>query len=187
MTLPSLASLLFPISNYHRGFTTNPTIDLPGIDHIKLSDDALCLHKSSSRTTHTIVIPPAPSKPQEIPSPELAYEAFYPPGGLHPSSLLPSGFSCYLSGPPWFAKSAHGAREVLWSYRVMFEEEWEPALGGKLPGVYGGVGDNAYNCTGGRQDRCNCFSLRLMWRHVSILFLPFRSLAQVRQQSKNGG
>ena len=33
--------------------------------------------------------------------------------------------------------------------------------------VVGGEGDSAYECAGGRKDeRCRCFSLRLMWRFV---------------------
>jgi hypothetical protein len=36
----------------------------------------------------------------------------------------------------------------------------------------GGVDDEAYACTGGREDdRMQCFDLRFMWRLVSFLFL----------------
>ena len=39
---------------------------------------------------------------------------------------------------------------------------------GKLPGQFGGVGDLAYGCSGGRQDnRMQCFDLRFMWRFVT--------------------
>jgi hypothetical protein len=58
-----------------------------------------------------------------------------------------------------------GAKETVFGYRVMFEKGWDWVKGGKLPGMYGGVGDAAYGCSGGRQnDRCKCFDVRLMWR-----------------------
>ncbi|KAI6117839.1 hypothetical protein EDD16DRAFT_1586271 [Pisolithus croceorrhizus] len=48
---------------------------------------------------------------------------------------------------------------------MMLQKDWEWVNGGKLPGAYGGVGELAYSCSGGRQhDRCKCFSFRLMWR-----------------------
>jgi hypothetical protein len=59
----------------------------------------------------------------------------------------------------------------------MFEEDFEFVLGGKLPGIFGGVGDLSYRCSGGRKDdRCKCFSLRLMWRYIfssNVIESPF--------------
>jgi len=90
---------------------------------------------------------------------------FFPEGSINPSGTIPGGFGFYLSGPSNFAKRLESATEALFSYRVMFEEGWEWMKGGKLPGLFGGVGDLSYRCSGGRQDeRCQCFSLRLMWR-----------------------
>lgn len=36
--------------------------------------------------------------------------------------------------------------------------------------IVGGEGNSAYGCSGGRkEDRCRCFSLRLMWRLVELV------------------
>ena len=75
------------------------------------------------------------------------------------------GYSFYTAG-------AHegvvvdGAREVMFSYSVFFPEGFQFAIGGKLPGLYGGTSlETAKSCSGGRQDgRDECFSARLMWR-----------------------
>ncbi|KZT04825.1 polysaccharide lyase family 14 protein [Laetiporus sulphureus 93-53] len=119
---------------------------------------------------------------QSVRDQELAWEANYPHGSINPASKAapPGGFGFYLSGPEWFAgqlrevpKSPQDARpmEVMMGYEVMFEKGWEWGRGGKLPGIYGGPGDAAYGCTGGRKsdlERCTCFDLRLMWRADGI-------------------
>lgn len=49
-------------------------------------------------------------------------------------------------------------------YSVFFPNGFDPVLGGKLPGLYGGDSDSiATSCSGGRRDNA-CFSVRLMWR-----------------------
>jgi hypothetical protein len=127
-------SPLFPITNYEVGFTTSVTISLPNISNVALSDSSLGVHKLSHRTTHNLVCPPPPSFPEVLPLPTEAWEAYYPKGSINPTAPVPSGFSFYVSGPTDFQKRAEKAREVLWSYRVMFERGWEWAKGGKLPG-----------------------------------------------------
>jgi hypothetical protein len=75
------------------------------------------------------------------------------------------GYSFYSAG-------AHddvivdGAKEVMFSYSVFFQDGFQFVKGGKLPGLYGGTSlDTAKSCSGGRQDgRDECFSARLMWR-----------------------
>ncbi|OBZ65906.1 hypothetical protein A0H81_14112 [Grifola frondosa] len=121
----------------------------PDIARIPLNDTALGVHKVSSGTTHPV--------------------ATFPQGSINPGNkhAPAGGLGFYLHGPNGFAKHLkdHVPKEVLMSYDVMFEEGWDWRKGGKLPGIYGGVGDTAYRCTGGRQtDRCKCFDLRLMWR-----------------------
>jgi hypothetical protein len=170
-TMANIKSVLFP-TTYVCGFTTCPAVILPDITNIQLSDDSLGVHKVAGRTTHDIVTPPTPHSLLGNP-PDQAYEAFYPKGGINPGADLPSGFSFYISGPEWFREKAMKAREMSWSYRVMFENGWEGAKGGKLPGVFGGTGEKAYGCSGGRKEtRCQCFSLRLMWRSFFCLNLP---------------
>ncbi|KAF5372661.1 hypothetical protein D9615_009869 [Tricholomella constricta] len=164
-------SHLLPISKFKHGFTTSDHLKHKDIEHVPLSDSALGVHKVSSRTLHHLVTPPHPShkSTDSQPPPEKAWEARYPKGSINPSGAIPGGFGFYLSGPKDFAeKLEHGAREVIFGYRMMLEPGWEWVKGGKLPGVFGGVGDLAYGCTGGRQDqRCHCFDLRPMWRAKS--------------------
>ncbi|GLB38112.1 hypothetical protein LshimejAT787_0411630 [Lyophyllum shimeji] len=168
---------LLPIATFKHGFTTSPHLAAthPHLTHVPLSDSALGVHKVSPRTPpHPLVVPPPPidthrasdNAPPPPPPPSHAWEAFYPRGSINPKSDVPGGFGFYLTGPKEFRDALEGgAREVVCGYRMMLQEGWEWVRGGKLPGVFGGVGDLAYSCTGGRQDRrCQCFDLRPMWR-----------------------
>jgi hypothetical protein len=125
---------LFPIPAYQTGFTTNPNIKQVNLVNVGLLDSSLGVHKASSRTTHELVAPPSADFPSDLPAPTHAWEALYPEGSLNPKASLPSGFSLYLSGPEWFQEKAEQAKEVMWSYRLMFEKGWTWAKGGKLPG-----------------------------------------------------
>jgi len=56
------------------------------------------------------------------------------------------------------------AKEIVLSYSVYFQEGWNFNLGGKLPGLFGGVNESiAVTCSGGEHDP-GCFSARLMFR-----------------------
>ncbi|KAI0915374.1 hypothetical protein AcV5_003865 [Taiwanofungus camphoratus] len=169
----ALADGLFPAALSPRiltGFTTAPPVRAPSpIAIVPLSDHDLGVHKLSSRTRHPLAAPPAPSAPPPDPdsSPAIAWEAAFPRGSLNPAnaSAPPGGFGFYLRGPPAFAAQLARAEEVLMGYAVMFEDGWAWGRGGKLPGIYGGAGEAAYGCAGGRQShRDACFDLRLMWR-----------------------
>ncbi|TCD66231.1 hypothetical protein EIP91_001634 [Steccherinum ochraceum] len=163
---------LFPLPSHliSSGFTTSPTAaaDILNVALVPLLDSALGVHKVTSNTTHNVVSPPPSTKP-DASDPSEAWEAFFPEGSINPGNKEAprGGFGFYLRGPPQFSQSLKSTlpQEVIMSYVVMFEEGWMWQKGGKLPGIYGGVGDSAYGCTGGRQtDRCKCFNLRLMWR-----------------------
>jgi hypothetical protein len=127
---------LFPLSEFQSGFTTS-SLKHPGIENVPLDDQQLGVHKSSSRTPHRLVTPPVTFHPvHKLPSPEMAWEAFYPRGSINPKAAIPGGFGFYLSGPKSFSdKLTDGATEVIFSYRMMLEEGWEWVKGGKLPGV----------------------------------------------------
>ncbi|KZT27188.1 polysaccharide lyase family 14 protein [Neolentinus lepideus HHB14362 ss-1] len=158
--------LPIPPTSIASGFTTSTTLarDIPVLTLVNLSDDALRVHKSSSRLPHPLVSPPKPPPSQEK-CDFVAWEAFYPKGSINPSSAVPGGFSFYLSGSQSFSNALGEAKEVVMSYEVLFAEGFEWVKGGKLPGIFGGTGDLAYKCSGGRKDdRCKCFDLRLMWR-----------------------
>lgn len=172
---------LIPIPDFEFGFTTCSHVQHPKIQLLGLNDCQLGVHKVSSRTTHNVVQPPN-STLTNFPSPDTAWEAFYPEGSINPSADIPGGFSFYLSGPQDFADRLKTASEVVMSYRMMLQEGWRWQKGGKLPGVceftystrgyrytmfalVGGVGELSYGCSGGRKEhRCQCFDLRPMWR-----------------------
>ena len=131
------ASHLIPIEDFQSGFTTCSALRLDKVIYVPLNDNELGVHKISSRTSHKLVTPP-PINPDlsGLPSPTLAWEAFYPKGSINPSAPIPGGFGLYLSGPTSFAECLNdGAQEVVLSYRMMLEDGWEWVKGGKLPGI----------------------------------------------------
>ncbi|KAF8816012.1 polysaccharide lyase family 14 protein [Phlegmacium glaucopus] len=161
---------LIPIQDFEFGFTTCNHLQHPKIRLIRLNDRQLGVHKVSSKTTHKVVQPPNPTLTKgDPPPPDTAWEAFYPEGSINPTADIPGGFSLYLSGPQDFADRLETASEVVMSYRMMLQDGWEWKKGGKLPGVFGGVGELSYGCSGGRKEhRCQCFNLRPMWRPESV-------------------
>ncbi|KAA1476932.1 hypothetical protein DENSPDRAFT_867438 [Dentipellis sp. KUC8613] len=167
------AVLPIPLNTIQYAFTTSQLLSSrhSEISHTPLKDSALGVHKVSDpkHLPHNLVKPPAPIAPpsEDEELPEEAWEAIYPAGSINPSAPIKGGFGFYLSGPQAFKEQVNdkGAQEVVVGYEVMFQEGWEWVKGGKLPGIFGGIGDFAYKCTGGRStERCKCFNLRLMWR-----------------------
>jgi len=125
-------SYLIPISEFITGFTTSCYVHHKNIQHVPLADKELGVHKVASRTTHNLVTPPPASASN---APKLAWEAVYPKGSINPSATIPGGFEFYLSGPTNFSQSLKTASEVIFSYRMMLQDEWEWVKGGKLPGA----------------------------------------------------
>ncbi|KAF6748692.1 polysaccharide lyase family 14 protein [Ephemerocybe angulata] len=164
-----ILSHLVPFKIFETGFSTAPSIDDNRILCCPLDDKVLGVHKVASKTQHRTVQPPGPSEQGISDAPKLAWEAFYPEGSINPSAPIPGGFSFYLSGPPEFKARLASATEAVLSYRVMLQDDWEWAKGGKLPGPFGGVDDSAYSCSGGRKEqRCRCIGLRPMWRSNGV-------------------
>ncbi|KAF8526876.1 hypothetical protein BU17DRAFT_40262 [Hysterangium stoloniferum] len=156
----SLQSQLFPPTmGFITGFTTSCSVYMPQIAQVDLSDSALGITKVSSGASHPVVTGPGNHQC-------AAWEATYPKGSYAPSSGdVVGGFGFYLAGPPEFASALKTAKNVLTSYSVRFEEGWDWQKGGKLPGQFGGVGNLAHGCSGGRQqNRDDCFDVRFMWR-----------------------
>ena len=100
---------------------------------LPLDDRELQVHKVTASTSHPLVSPPANGAGSS--GQNAAWEAFYPKGSINPQNPIPGGFGFYLSGPPEFQASLATANEVLFSYSVMFDEEWDFVKGGKLPGI----------------------------------------------------
>ncbi|THH19197.1 hypothetical protein EW146_g1929 [Bondarzewia mesenterica] len=147
-----------------------------------ISDTSLGVHKITQPKllTHNVVCFSSSSDISHEGERREAWEAIYPKGSINPAGEIKGGFGFYLSGPRTFAEQLRDAEEAIMGYEVMFEEGWEWMKGGKLPGIFGGVGNSAYGCSGGRKnERCKCFDLRLMWRAEGIgelyAYLPLTS------------
>ncbi|KAJ3746474.1 hypothetical protein DFH05DRAFT_1395121 [Lentinula detonsa] len=195
---PTSINPLVPVPHFQYGFSTSTSANTSlSLSIVNLSDKALGVHKISSRTAHPLVSPPSLNTPtrslecHDLPPPILAWEAFYPKGSINPSAAIPGGFGFYLNGPKEFSdilrgsESSTGANEIVMSYRLMLQSDWEWVKGGKLPGVFGGVGDLAYGCSGGRKDnRESCFDVRLMWRSKGAgeLYVYLPSTEQNRER-----
>lgn len=75
-------------------------------------------------------------------------------------SKTPNRGGGFMTTPP---NLPDGVTALILKYDVYFEN-FGFGIGGKLPGLYGGVkGEGAYQCSGGNNPN-TCFSLRLMWR-----------------------
>ncbi|KZV69804.1 polysaccharide lyase family 14 protein [Peniophora sp. CONT] len=161
------ALLPLPSARLAHAFTSSPGVHQndPSIKLANLSDKALGVHKVTSGLTHNIVAPPLPP-PSSPAGSASAWEAVYPAGSYKPSGPIKGGFGFYVSGAQHFrAALEQGVEEVVMGYEMLFEEGFDFVKGGKLPGAFGGSGDLAYRCTGGRkEDRCKCFDFRLMFR-----------------------
>lgn len=158
-----LQSYLFPIGGYNSGssFTTSTSL-------------------SPRFTVDSALIISNGNKPANTYAPEghSAMQAYFPAGSINPgnANAPKGGFSWYSAGPSYNTAATSGgnnwhgdltkATEVTFGYSVYFQQGFEWALGGKLPGLYGGTTDAlAVSCSGGRQeDRDDCFSIRMMWR-----------------------
>ncbi|KAI0792640.1 hypothetical protein C8Q75DRAFT_750682 [Abortiporus biennis] len=81
-------------------------------------------------------------------------QLFYPENSVNPGSNPQGGADFY--GTPLDLSQAEN---VTLQYSVWFPADFDFALGGKLPGIYGGH----TGCSGG-DSAITCFSTRLMWR-----------------------
>ena len=125
--------LLFPTEKrLHNAWTTCLKIEKHGVEILPLDDRKLQVHKVRSSTSHHLVSPPSDDGSA---APNAAWEALYPKGSINPKNSIPGGFGFYLSGPPRFQAGLKTANEVLLSYSVMFDKDWDFVKGGKLPGI----------------------------------------------------
>ena len=122
---PNTAKPLFPSSyTYKNGFTTASGVSVAGVSPVSLADRNLNVIKVASGLSHNVV--------QQ--SGKTAWEAFYPSGSYKPSATPRGGFSFYSGGTNEFRDAVRaGAKEVMLSYSVMFQNSWQWVKGGKLP------------------------------------------------------
>ncbi|EJD54658.1 hypothetical protein AURDEDRAFT_110207 [Auricularia subglabra TFB-10046 SS5] len=154
---------LFPIA-IKDGYTTYPSVPkAAGAALVALDDAPLGVIKISRGLNHTLV-----DAPGDAPAGTKAWQINYPKGSYNPSAddAVRGGIGFYFPGPTGHDWSDPATNEILFSYAVYFPAGFNFVKGGKLPGPYGGATeDEAYACSGGRQDdREGCFDLRLMWR-----------------------
>lgn len=81
-------------------------------------------------------------------------QLYYPTNSINPESS-PQGGADFYATP----LDLSSASNVTMEYSVYFPVDFQWALGGKLPGLYGGH----MTCSGG-DDAKSCFSTRMMWR-----------------------
>ena len=123
---------LFPVAHISSWTTsTSSGSALP------LNDDTLGVTKLLSALSHSYVTAPDGKKSMQAHYPEGSYTFGHQPEG---------GLSFYAKGPDNF--NLDNAKEVTFSYSVLFEDSFDFNKGGKLPGV------------------CECFTL------LSEIFVP---------------
>ncbi|PIL33036.1 hypothetical protein GSI_04485 [Ganoderma sinense ZZ0214-1] len=143
-----LLKKLFPVAHVS-SWTTSTSSDAA----LPLDDDTLGVTKLLSALSHNYVTAPDGKQSMQAHYPEGSYTFGHEPEG---------GLSFYAKGPDNF--DLDNAKEVTFSYSVLFEDGFDFNKGGKLPGVFGGDSfDVATSCSGGRRDD-RCFSARFMWR-----------------------
>ena len=130
---------LFPKEfTYAEAWTTSAFVDLPYVKFEALDDNTLGMHGVTPRTSHPVVPAPGFSSIYEHDKKvQKAWEALYPKGSINPQGSIAGGFGFYLSGPPKFKQMLQSGdvREVLFSYSVLFEQDFDWVKGGKLPGA----------------------------------------------------
>lgn len=98
---------------------------------------------------------PVPNSSGDNSSPVL--QITYPEGSFNDNS---GGAQFYTL---WNTSDGSQFETMIASYEVAFDPSFDPVLGGKLPGLRGGV--NATGCSGGKEPTGDdCFSARVMWR-----------------------
>jgi len=102
-----------------------------------------------------------------------ALKVVYPKGSYEPSKNPIGGLGIYASPPEAFA-----AEEATFTYQLYFDDNFEPVLGGKLPGLYVAGGTNKSDIKGGSGgDHSEVSTVRIMWRQKmaaeTYVYLPY--------------
>lgn len=148
---------LFPQEAFLEGWTVSGKSH-PNAKSLLLGNNTFIVEKEIKDLKHPVV---------EVDG-RRAIHAHQAKGAYDLRSSPAGGFSFYTPGP----KGPNGkplvdltkAKEVSLSYSVKFSAGYGFNLGGKLPGLYGGVTDDiAATCSGGHHDG-GCFSTRFMFR-----------------------
>ena len=126
---PSRIQYVFPLP-VQSGWTTSisPVIP-PHIIRLDLEDSQLGVHRISSGTTHNVCTLSDGAT--------NVWEAVYRKGSYKPAGEIKGGFGFYINGPSegTWQTQLKNASEVVFSYAVRFQQEFDFVKGGKLPGV----------------------------------------------------
>jgi hypothetical protein len=159
---------VFPVA-YQSGWTTS-TSSFPNVRNLPLRDDALGVNRVSggtfnnaSKPSHNTHCTIGTSHNVVQINGRTAWEALYPKGSMNPSSNIRGGFGFYLDGPDSW--NIEAAREVTFSYAVMFQNDFKWQKGGKLPGLCMNISSLAIVSLLTRGSwRYRRSRLRLLWR-----------------------
>jgi hypothetical protein len=116
---------LFPVE-FKQGFTTSTDVKHPSVVNVPLEDKALGTHRIQKSMPQRKVVEK---------SGHLSWQAFYPQGSINPAGKIKGGFGFYIGGPDSFQKKLQHSTEVMFSYRVLFQRDFQWVKGGKLPGI----------------------------------------------------
>lgn len=88
------------------------------------------------------------------------FRVFYPAGSYDPGSMKRKSLPIGGMNFKWIPQEISNSRCALIQYSVRFPENFDFVKGGKLPGLFGGIGN-----TGGKvPNGFDGFSVRLLWR-----------------------
>ena len=82
----------------------------------------------------------------------------YPKGSYRQSQAGAYGGTTFYPSPLLL----EGKNKAMLTYQVAFDPTFDFVKGGKLPGFWSG--NQAQDCSGGKESDGSCWSIRLMWR-----------------------
>lgn len=151
------ANALFPVTGVTNAWSVAKA-SIPQAKDLTLTDKTFIVHKEASTSKRPVVTF----------SGKKAIQAHMAKGSVTPGTTPAGGFSFYSPGATLNGNSPivdlTKANEMTFGYSIFFEAGYDFNLGGKLPGIYGGINDDiAATCSGGRHNP-GCWSARLMFR-----------------------
>ncbi|KAG9046057.1 hypothetical protein FS837_005177 [Tulasnella sp. UAMH 9824] len=151
------ANALFPVKGVTNGWSVAKA-SIPQAKDLTLTDKTFIVRKEANTSKRPVVTFNG----------KKAIRAHMAKGSVTPGTSPAGGFSFYSPGATLNGNSPivdlTKANEMTFGYSIFFEEGYNFNLGGKLPGLYGGINDDvAATCSGGRHNP-GCWSARLMFR-----------------------
>lgn len=92
------------------------------------------------------------------------FRVFYPAGSYDPQSMKKMRQPYGGMNFKWLPQSLRGRQCALIQYSLRFPDDFDFVKGGKLPGLYGGIGNSGGNIPNGYDG----FSIRLIWQKNGV-------------------